>query len=142
MLDVRAASQKDQDRLEKWANGNLVKFNKSESKSLLLGWNSLLWQYIFLESSSAERDLGYQLKAEHEPEVCLISKEGLWQHELYQQESSQEVKGSDSSPLFSNNETASGVLCSVLGSPLQERSCHSKVSAAECYQDDNWKKNP
>ena len=60
----RAAIQRDLNRLEKWAERNLMKFNKEKYKVL----HSPTHQYR-LESSFAEKDLGgpggHQL--EHEP---------------------------------------------------------------------------
>ncbi|KAK4827639.1 hypothetical protein QYF61_019849 [Mycteria americana] len=56
-----AAIQRDLDRLEKWANRNLMKFNKGKSEVLHMVGNNLMHQYRlgadWLESSFAEKDL-------------------------------------------------------------------------------------
>ncbi|PKU46197.1 rna-directed dna polymerase from mobile element jockey-like [Limosa lapponica baueri] len=60
--DGSAAIQKDLNRLEKWADRNLMKFNKGKHKVLHLGRNNLIHQYRLratcLESILVEKDLG------------------------------------------------------------------------------------
>jgi len=57
-----AAIHQDLDRLESWAQRNLMKFNKGKCRVLYLGRNNPMYQYKIrgdlLETSSAERDLG------------------------------------------------------------------------------------
>jgi len=59
MPESRAVIQRDLNRLEKWPNRNLMKFNKEKSKVLHLGRNSPLHQYILeatqLKISLAEK---------------------------------------------------------------------------------------
>ncbi|GAB0181976.1 hypothetical protein GRJ2_000662900 [Grus japonensis] len=61
-LEGRATLQEDLDRLEEWANKNLMKFNKDKCKVLHLGKHNPGAQHKLgstqMGSSSVERDLG------------------------------------------------------------------------------------
>ncbi|PKU28444.1 rna-directed dna polymerase from mobile element jockey-like [Limosa lapponica baueri] len=62
MPEHHAVIQRVLDRLEKWVDRNLMKFNKDKCKVLHLGRNNSMHQYLFgadqLESSLTEKALG------------------------------------------------------------------------------------
>ncbi|KAL2311437.1 hypothetical protein Nmel_003142 [Mimus melanotis] len=55
--------QKNLDKTDKWANGNLMRFNKTKRKVLHSGWDNPWYQHSLrheqIESSPAEKDLGW-----------------------------------------------------------------------------------
>jgi len=61
-LEGCAVIQRDLDRLESWAERNMMKFIKGKCRVLHMGRNNPMHQYrlgqALLESSSVERDLG------------------------------------------------------------------------------------
>jgi len=60
-------------------------------------------------------------QVDHEPAVCPGCQEGQWNPGMHQEECGQQVEGGSSPPLLCPSEAPSGVLCPVLGSPVQEK---------------------
>jgi len=112
-----AAIQHDLDRLESWAQRNIMKFNNGKYRVLHLGRNNPMHQYRLgadlLESSSVERDL------------CALVDDKLTTTQLcaLADKKANGILGRRGSPppLLCPSEAPSGVLHLVLGSPAQER---------------------
>ncbi|KAK4806781.1 hypothetical protein QYF61_005577 [Mycteria americana] len=111
-----AAIQRDLNRLEKWADRNLIQFNKGKGKVLPLGRNNPRYQYMLgatqLESSSAEKDLG----------VLVDTRLNMSQQRALATKRANGILGCIRRTVASSTgESTSGVLCPVLGSTVQER---------------------
>ncbi|PKU42233.1 hypothetical protein llap_7463 [Limosa lapponica baueri] len=74
---------------------------------------------------------------DHKPAICPCGQEGQWHPGVHQEECGQQVKGSYVPSLLCPGEAASGVLCPVLGSPIQEGQVTAGEGTAKGYEDNS-----
>ncbi|PKU31867.1 rna-directed dna polymerase from mobile element jockey-like [Limosa lapponica baueri] len=158
-LEGRDAIQRDQDRLERWACANCVKFNQAKCRVLHLGRGNPRHKCRlgggWLESSPEEKDLGVLVD-----EKLIVSRQcvlaaqkancilGCIKRSVASRarevilplcsalKCGQQVEGGHPPPLRCPGEATSGALGPVLGSPVQEGQGTAGEGTAEGYKDD------
>ena len=140
-VEGRDAIQRDLNRLERWAQVNLMRFNTAKCKVLHLGQSNPRHTDrlggTILESSPAEKDLGVLVYEKlHEPAVCSCSSESRSYPGLHQMRGGQQGQGGDCPSLQSPCEAPSGVLCAGMEPPVHERQRAAGEGPEEGHRDD------
>lgn len=116
MPERRDAIPRDLDRLEQWALGGLVRFNRAKCKVLHLGHGNSRYQYELGDvttehSCPAEKDLGVLVYGKLDmSQQCALSPESHLYPGLHQKKRGQQVEGGDPASLLCAGETSPGVL--------------------------------
>ncbi|PKU39972.1 rna-directed dna polymerase from mobile element jockey- hypothetical protein [Limosa lapponica baueri] len=137
--DGRAAIQRECNRLEKWDDRNLMKFNKEKRKVLHLGRKNPMHQYMLgaaqLESSLAEKDPGVLMDTKLNISQCVpLLLRRLMISWAALDKNFQQVEGRDPSPLLSPGEVTPGNL--ILGFPIQKRHGYTEESPTKAHKGD------
>ena len=142
MPRVHYAIQRDLDRLEQWAQVNLMSFNKFNFKVLHLGHSNppisvQVWRCKD-EAQPCQKGPGGTggWEAGHEPAVCPCSPESQPHPGLHLKKCGQQVNGSDPAPLLCADEASPGVLRPDVEFSVQERCRPVEVCPEEGHTND------